>query len=145
MKESEEDLKQRLEPLQFHITQEGGTELPFQNPYWDHKEGGIYVDIVSGQALFSSKDKYDSGSGWPSFTQAISDSAVEIKTDTSHGMRRMEVRSSEAHSHLGHVFEDGPPPKGKRYCINSAALRFIPADRLIEEGYGEFKKIFDTK
>ena len=137
-------LKERLTPLQFHVTQENGTEPPFRNEYHDFKGKGIYVDIVSGEALFSSLDKYDSGCGWPSFTKPITD--IVEKRDFSHGMIRVEVRSKEADSHLGHVFTDGPKDKGGlRYCINSASLRFIPYDKLQEEGYESYKALFDTK
>jgi peptide methionine sulfoxide reductase msrA/msrB len=135
------ELKKKLTPMQFYVTQENGTEPPFKNEYHDSKEPGIYVDIVSGEALFSSLDKFDSGCGWPSFTKPLK-SVIE-KSDTSHGMRRIEVRSLEADSHLGHVFEDGPLDKGGlRYCINSAALRFIPVDQLDKEGYSEYKVLF---
>ncbi len=137
-------LKERLTPLQFHVTQENGTEPPFRNEYHDFKGKGIYVDIVSGEALFSSLDKYDSGCGWPSFTKPITD--IIEKRDLSHGMIRVEVRSKEADSHLGHVFTDGPKDKGGlRYCINSASLRFIPYEKLQEEGYESYKALFDTK
>ena len=137
-------LKERLTPLQFHVTQENGTEPPFRNEYHDFKGKGIYVDIVSGEALFSSLDKYDSGCGWPSFTKPITD--IVEKRDLSHGMIRVEVRSKEADSHLGHVFTDGPKDKGGlRYCINSASLRFIPYEKLQEEGYESYKALFDTK
>lgn len=135
------ELKKKLTPMQFYVTQENGTEPPFKNEFHDSKEPGIYVDIVSGEALFSSLDKFDSGCGWPSFTKPLK-SVIE-KSDTSHGMRRIEVRSLEADSHLGHVFEDGPLDKGGlRYCINSAALRFIPVDQLDKEGYSEYKVLF---
>jgi len=137
-------LKERLTPLQFHVTQENGTEPPFRNEYHDFKRKGIYVDIVSGEALFSSLDKYDSGCGWPSFTKPITD--IVEKRDLSHGMIRVEVRSKESDSHLGHVFTDGPKDKGGlRYCINSASLRFIPYEKLQKEGYESYKALFDTK
>jgi len=137
---SDRDLKAELTPLQYHVTQEQGTEPPFRNEFWDNHEEGLYVDVVSGEALFSSLDKYDSGCGWPSFTKPIDKSGVVERIDRSHGMLRQEVRS--AVSHLGHVFPDGPAPTGLRYCINSASLRFIPAAKLEAEGYGEFRKLF---
>jgi peptide methionine sulfoxide reductase msrA/msrB len=140
-----ESLKKRLTPEQFRITQENGTERPFQNAYWNNKEAGIYVDVVSGEPLFSSTDKFDSGTGWPSFTKPITKEKTQYVVDRSHGMSRTEVRSKEANSHLGHVFPDGPGPDGQRYCINSAALRFIPATKLIEEGYGEYQHLFNDK
>ncbi|MCM3712943.1 peptide-methionine (R)-S-oxide reductase MsrB [Alkalihalobacillus oceani] len=142
-KESKEQLQQRLTPMQYKVTQENGTEPPFQNEYYDLEEEGIYVDIVSGKPLFSSRDKYDAGCGWPSFTKPIADEEILEKQDLSHGMRRIEVRSKEADSHLGHVFPDGPGPNGLRYCINSAALRFIPKDQLDEKGYSAYKKLFE--
>lgn len=135
-------LKEQLTPLQFHVTQENGTEIPFQNEYWDHKEQGIYVDIVSGEPMFSSLDKFDSGCGWPSFTKPMMQGSINEKVDLSHNMTRTEVRSAEGDSHLGHVFDDGPGPNGLRYCINSAALRFIPVADLDKEGYGDFKILF---
>ena len=137
-----DDLKNKLTDLQYHVTQENGTEAPFRNEYDSHYEEGIYVDIVSGKPLFSSKDKYDAGCGWPSFTKPIETVEVVEKTDTTHGMKRIEVRSKTADSHLGHVFPDGPGEDGLRYCINSAALRFVPVDRLEEEGFGEYSKMF---
>lgn len=138
----DEEIQKRLSKLQYHVTQENGTERPFDNAYWDNTEPGIYVDIVSGEPLFASTDKFKSGTGWPSFTRPIAPDAVVEKADVSLFMTRTEVRSRIADSHLGHVFDDGPPPTGKRYCMNSAALRFIPAHELEAEGYGEYKKLF---
>ncbi|SDJ68627.1 peptide-methionine (R)-S-oxide reductase MsrB [Sediminibacillus albus] len=139
-----EELKSRLSPLQYHVTQENGTETPFNNEYYNHEDEGIYVDIVSGEPLFSSKDKYDAGCGWPSFTKPIDKHQVKENTDTSHGMIRREIRSSQADSHLGHVFEDGPQDKGGlRYCMNSAAMKFVPKEKMEEEGYGYLSYLFD--
>lgn len=139
-----EDLKKKLTPIQYHVTQESGTEAPFQGEYDQHFEEGIYVDIVSGKPLFSSKDKYDAHCGWPSFAKPLETEEVKENFDTSHGMRRTEVRSSTADSHLGHLFPDGPSELGGlRYCINSAALRFVAKEDLDKEGYPEYKKLFE--
>lgn len=137
-KPQETDLRKKLTPEQYKVTQQCGTEPPFRNAYWDNKKPGIYVDIVSGEPLFSSLDKYDSGSGWPSFTRPIEGTDIVEKKDLTHGMVRVEVRSKVGDSHLGHVFDDGPGPTGQRYCINSASLRFIPVDRMAEEGFGAY-------
>ena len=138
-----DELKNKLTPMQYEVTQNNGTEPAFHNEYWNMKAEGLYVDIVSGKPLFTSKDKFDSGCGWPSFTKPIIEEEVVEKFDTSYGMRRVEVRSKTANSHLGHVFTDGPGPKGLRYCINSAAIKFIPVEDLDKEGYGPYKKYFE--
>lgn len=140
---SKDELKKKLTPIQYEVTQNNGTEPPFKNEYWNNKKEGIYVDIVSGKPLFSTKDQFDSGCGWPSFTKPLHQSEIVEKLDTSHGMIRTEIRSKLADSHLGHVFHDGPKPTGLRYCINSAALRFIPKEKLEEEGYGEYLFLFE--
>jgi peptide methionine sulfoxide reductase msrA/msrB len=142
VKPTKEELKKRLTPLQYKVTQEEGTEPQYSNDYWKNKREGIYVDIVSGEPLFSSLDKYDSGTGWPSFTKALEPGNIIEREDLSFFMRRIEIRSRHGDSHLGHVFKDGPKPSGNRYCMNSAAMRFIPKEDLIKEGYGEYVKLF---
>jgi methionine-R-sulfoxide reductase len=141
---SDAELRSTLTKDQYRVTREGATETPFQNAYWDNHKPGIYVDLITGQPLFTSKDKFDSGTGWPCFTKPVSKDKVVEKRDSSFGMERTEVRARTSDSHLGHVFADGPPPTGARYCINSAAIRFIPVEKLKEEGYSEYLSLFQS-
>jgi methionine-R-sulfoxide reductase len=145
VKPSDSEIKRKLTPLQYAVTQREATETPFRNIYWNNHEPGIYVDIVSGEPLFSSLDKYDSGTGWPSFTRPLEPANIRTKTDRHLVYSRTEVRSAHADSHLGHVFDDGPRPTGLRYCMNSAAMRFIPVSRLEAEGYGQYAQLFRPK
>jgi methionine-R-sulfoxide reductase len=141
-KPDDNEIKKRLNPLQYQVTQQCSTEPPFNNEYWNNKQDGIYVDVVTGEPLFSSKDKFESGTGWPSFKKPLQPDNVIKKEDQSYGMTRIEVKSKNGNSHLGHIFPDGPAPTGLRYCINSASLRFIPKEKLEEEGYKEYVELF---
>jgi methionine-R-sulfoxide reductase len=143
-KMNDDELKKNLTPLQYQVCRQDGTEPPFRNEYWDNHEPGLYVDRISGEALFASTTKFDSGTGWPSFFQPVKKEAVVEKRDVSHGMARVEVRAAKSDSHLGHIFEDGPKPTGLRYCLNSAALRFVPVSKLKESGYEEYLSLFDA-
>jgi len=145
VKPSDEELRKSLNREQYEVTQHEGTEAPYRNAYWENHKPGIYVDVVSGEPLFSSLDKYDSGTGWPSFTKPLDPSSITTRTDRKLVFSRNEVRSKLASSHLGHVFDDGPQPTGLRYCMNSAALRFVPVERLAQEGYGEYLRLFQSQ
>jgi methionine-R-sulfoxide reductase len=144
-KPSDAELRKRLSPLQYEVTQHEGTERPFSNEYWNNKHPGIYVDVVSGEPLFSSLDKYDSGTGWPSFTKPLEPGNINTRTDFKLFLPRTEVRSKQADSHLGHVFDDGPAPTGLRYCMNSASMKFIPVEDLEQEGYGQYLSLFKNE